>query len=217
MKINHSGQKILILDGHKELSKKEYGSIPYSRIKRAKTSSQAFEKIIKITDRISIRFARTSSIKKLGTDDLIQEGRLIAWSCVNKYNNEMDSSFTTFFTTCLLHRFDKIRKRERAQKRTIDRKSESIFRVIDQKSTLIDTIVDESQDNKLKKKIDRIYLKQIINLLNPTGQQICKYLLNDMSISEIAKELQVSNSKVRSMFKKNVVSQINEIKKLDIL
>ena len=187
-------------------------------IKKAKESNEkAFKKIIKETDRISMRFAKTAGIVKMDHDDLIQESRIVAWKAVNKYKDDMGAKFTTFFTKLLLRKYDKHRKKERAQKRQIDFKADSLYRMIEEDAKLIDIIVDEQCEQRNEDAINRIFVDDMMDLLEPEGYMLCSFLLKGMSFATIAKRMNSTESKVRQMFKNHVKKQLDEAQKLGIL
>ncbi len=192
--------------------------ITYKTVKRARKSDEkAFQKILKNTDRIAMSFAKTAGIVKMDHEDLLQESRIVAWKAVHKYKPDMGAKFTTFFTKLLLRKYDKTRKRERAQKRQIDFKSGSLYRAIEEDAQLIDILVDEQCEQRVEDTVKRIFVEEMMDLLEPEGYMLCSFLLDGMSFAQMAKRMGSTEAKVRHMFKKHVKKQIEEAENLGIL
>jgi len=179
-------------------------------VRRAKRSEAAFEKLLKVADRLIIAFALRSGIGGEQIDDLLQDGRITAWNCVHAYDPKAGTKFTTFLVASLKNRFGQHHHSQYTDKRRVRKVSVSLESTREDSPNLIDEISDSIADKNFNDKSMEIFISELLSILPINGRRVCEYMLQGLTMDQIAKKMRMSKSKLRNVFDKKIRDHILE-------
>lgn len=191
--------------------------IGYGLVQRARRSEISFERLLKVADRIIIAFALRSGVTGEHIDDLLQDGRIIAWKCVKQYDPKVGAKFTTFLVASLKNRFNQHHHSQYTDKRRIRKVSISLESTREDRPNLVDGIQDSNADEKFGVKQTEIFLSEIMDLLPEDGVKVCRYMLKGLTMEQISKKMRITTSKLRNIFDKKVRDHILEAQRNNFL
>jgi len=177
-------------------------------VRRARRSDDAFEDLLKIADRLIIAFALRSGVRGESIDDLLQDGRIVAWNCVQNFDPKAGAKFTTFLGTSLKNRFNQHHYSQYTYKRKVRSSSVSLDDMREDKPQMINGISDHKSDDQFNLKNTEIFLSELMDILPEEGRKVCQLMMKGLTQEQIAKKMHLTKAKVRSIFDRKVRDRI---------
>lgn len=191
--------------------------IGYHLVKRARRSEEAFEKLLKVADRIIIAFALRSGVRGEQIDDLMQDGRITAWKCVHAYDPTHGTKFTTYLVSALKNKYNQQYHGTHMDKRRIRTKSVSLESTMEDRPAFIDGIHDPQADEKFNVKNTEIFLSELMDIIPEKGRKVCQHMINGLTLDQISTKMRITRTKVRFIFDKYVRDHILEAQRNNFL
>ncbi|MDT2815631.1 sigma-70 family RNA polymerase sigma factor [Vagococcus carniphilus] len=176
--------------------------------------SDAFEELFQKYVPIVLKQKSAYYLRDYDLDDWLQEGRIVCFQSLQRYNIEQDVTFGLFFKINFKRRVVTLLRHQEAQKRQIYRYTESLESQVDQLGEHFSKCVE---DYRAGTSIEYIFIRES---LEDFSEQLSKfeikvyiYLLLGEGLESIASILDVSVRKVTngySRLRKKVIEQLIE-------
>ncbi|MFC6347448.1 sigma-70 family RNA polymerase sigma factor [Vagococcus carniphilus] len=177
-------------------------------------SSDAFEELFQKYVPIVLRQRSAYYLRDYDLDDWLQEGRIVCFQSLQRYNIKQDVTFGLFFKINFKRRIVTLLRHQEAQKRQIYHYTESLESKVDQLGEIFSKGV---VDYRAGTSIDYIFIRES---LEDFSEQLSKfeikvyiYLLLGEGVESIANILNVSVVKVTSGYsrlRKKIKKQLME-------
>jgi len=210
----------------RKIEKRGLKQITPRMIAKAKKSERKFAKLFSIIDRFSIKIAKSCGIKdsSVSIDDLIQEGRIVAWKCLQNYSPKKETLFTSYFCQALKNHFGHLRGGLESQKRVVNTHLVPKIKLNwtssdeeDRELTPLEKVENDKARHQLDIFFSSLILEDILKILPKKGKRVCKLILQGKTFKEIGEIMKKEQYQIRAIFKKEVVDFVKEAKKLGVL
>jgi len=172
---------------------------------------------LKIADRLIIAFALRSGVRGENIDDLLQDGRIVAWNCVHNFDPEAGTKFTTFLVVALKNRFNQHHYSQYTDKRRVRSVSVSLDDMREDRPQVVDGIGDARSDEHFNLKNTEIFLSELMDILPEDGKRVCQLMIKGLTLDQIAKKMRITKAKVRSIFDRKVRDHILDAQRNNFL
>lgn len=181
-------------------------------IEQAKNGcNDAFESLFKKYLPIVLAQKRKYDLRDLELDDWLQEGRIICYQSLEKFDSTKNVTFGLFFKINFERHAITLLRYQEAQKRQINRVTDSLD------SLNVENLTTASEDYKAKTSLEYIFVRESLEgfsfHLSLFEKSIFDCLLKGDNLTEISKKLDVPPLKVRSGYcrlKQKIKKQILE-------
>lgn len=184
-------------------------------LQQAKEGSEdAFESIFKQYLPIVLTLKNRYYLRDYDLDDWLQEGRIVCYQSLMKYDPNINVTFGLFFKINFERWIVSALRFQEAKKRQIYRVSESLEYRIELKGEGVDMA---EEDSRAETSMEYIFVRESLEgfstYLSKFEIQIYQYVLQGEDLDSIAQQLNVSKQKVLcgySRLKKKLKDQISE-------
>lgn len=206
--LKRSWKTVSLGDKGKSMDKKN--DVMLSRAKYG--CSESFDKVFEKYVPIVLKQRNAYYLKGYDLDDWLQEGRIVCFQSLQKYNMTQDITFGLFFKINFKRHIISLLRRQEAKKRQIDRHTESLEAQVDH---LGEQFSKYNKDERAETSIQYIFVRETLedfsNQLSKFETQIYIYVLLGKSFDEIASLMEVPSKKVKGGFNRLKMKIKNQV------
>lgn len=146
------------------------------------------------------KFRKKYYLKDFDREDWLQEGRIIFYRSLEKYEEAHNASIGKFFKSNFENHVRSLIRKQWALKRTIDTQSVSLDQKIEHQGESFFDYIETEEPDVLEQMIIREKLEQLPKVLSPFERITFEEYINGKELDEIAKDTDSREVTVRSAY-----------------
>ncbi|ALS36490.1 RNA polymerase sporulation-specific sigma factor [Enterococcus rotai] len=165
-----------------------------------KGDTAGFDRLYRKYHPVVYKFRKKYYLKDFDREDWLQEGRIIFYRSLEKYEEAHNVSIGKFFKSNFENHVRSLIRKQCALKRTIDTQSVSLDQKIEHQGESFFDYIETEEPDVLEQMIIREKLEQLPTALSPFERITFEEYINGKELDEIAKDTDSREVTVRSAY-----------------